>query len=97
LVPLLPFLKPLLKKNDLDAVVLRCGPNRLDALIYARALSDRSPGTHSLHLMENADHNFTKRQDEVVNVIMDWWEARRRGALKTGIWLTEINPGNAKL
>ncbi|XP_006462461.1 hypothetical protein AGABI2DRAFT_72188 [Agaricus bisporus var. bisporus H97] len=68
-----------------------------DAMIYARALSDRSPGTHSLHLMENADHNFTKRQDEVVKVILDWWEARQRGEVTTGIWLTEINPSTAKL
>lgn len=72
-------------------------PNRLDALIYARALSDRSPGIHSLHLTENADHNFTKRQDEVVNVVLEWWEARQRGTVKTGIWLTEINPSTSKL
>ena len=32
---------------------------RYDALIYARALTDRSPGTHNLHLVEDADHNFT--------------------------------------
>lgn len=30
-----------------------------DALIYARALGTRSPGTHNLHLIEDADHNFT--------------------------------------
>lgn len=32
---------------------------RYDALIYARALSHRNPGTHNLHLVEDADHNFT--------------------------------------
>src|SRR5882762_1051465 len=31
--------------------------SRYDALIYARALTNRSPGTHNLHLVENADHN----------------------------------------
>ncbi|KAF4577417.1 hypothetical protein EYR36_005405 [Pleurotus pulmonarius] len=61
-----------------------------DAVIYARALSNRTPGTHTLHLMEDADHNFTGRQDEVVDVILDWWEARSRGGLKSGLWLQGI-------
>ncbi|TFK39083.1 ectomycorrhiza-regulated esterase [Crucibulum laeve] len=61
-----------------------------DALIYARALSERTPGTHTLHLMEDADHNFTGRQDEVVDAILQWWEARRQGEIKTGIWQTGI-------
>ena len=30
-----------------------------DATIYARALGARSPGSHSLHLVEDADHNLT--------------------------------------
>ncbi|KAG6335616.1 hypothetical protein ID866_3473 [Astraeus odoratus] len=30
-----------------------------DAIIYARAFGARTPGTHVLHLMEDADHNFT--------------------------------------
>lgn len=71
--------------------------SRYDALIYARALSDRSPGTHSLHLMERADHNFTKRQDDVVSVILQWWAARQLGELRTGIWLTDVGPKDAKL
>ena len=33
--------------------------SRYDAVIYARALANRSPGTHNLHLVEEADHNFT--------------------------------------
>jgi hypothetical protein len=62
-----------------------------DALIYARALGNRSPGTHSLHLVEGADHNFTKRQDDVVNAILQWWDARQRGELPG------VEPKNAKL
>lgn len=31
---------------------------RFDALIYTRALAARSPGTHNLHVIEDADHNF---------------------------------------
>ncbi|KDR82423.1 hypothetical protein GALMADRAFT_237733 [Galerina marginata CBS 339.88] len=58
-----------------------------DALIYASALSDRSPGTHTLHLMENADHNFTGLQDNVVDAILQWWEARQRSEIKTGVWV----------
>ena len=30
-----------------------------DAIIYARAFGSRAPGTHALHLIEDADHNFT--------------------------------------
>ncbi|KAJ3507065.1 hypothetical protein NLJ89_g6512 [Agrocybe chaxingu] len=58
-----------------------------DALIYAEALGARSPGTHTLHLMEDADHNFTGRQDDVVDAVLQWWDVRRRGELKTGIWV----------
>ncbi|KIM42967.1 hypothetical protein M413DRAFT_443787 [Hebeloma cylindrosporum] len=61
-----------------------------DALIYARALSNRSPGTHTLNLMEGADHNFTGRQDDVVDAILQWWEVRRRGEIRTGIWVGGI-------
>ncbi|GLB38189.1 putative ectomycorrhiza-regulated esterase [Lyophyllum shimeji] len=58
-----------------------------DALIYTRALSNRAPGTHTLHFVEDADHNFTGRQDQVVDAILDWWAARERGELKTGVWV----------
>lgn len=61
-----------------------------DAMIYARALSDRTPGTHSLNFVEDADHNFTGRQDEVVDAILEWWVTRQRGELKTGVWLEGI-------
>lgn len=61
-----------------------------DALIYARALSSRSPGTHTLHLMEGADHNFTGRRDDVVDAILQWWDMRNLGEAKTGIWVDEI-------
>ncbi|KAH7919473.1 ectomycorrhiza-regulated esterase [Leucogyrophana mollusca] len=61
-----------------------------DATIYARAFGARSPGTHSLHLIEDADHNFTGRQDEVVDCILDWWDARDKGMLKTGMWMTGV-------
>ncbi|KAK0201542.1 Alpha/Beta hydrolase protein [Desarmillaria ectypa] len=57
-----------------------------DAVIYARALSNRDPGTHSLHLMEHADHNFIGRQDEVVATILEWWRAHEGGDLQPGIW-----------
>jgi len=61
-----------------------------DALIYARALSSRSPGTHTLHLMEDGDHNFTGRRDDVVDAILQWWDVRHRGEIKTGIWVEGI-------
>ena len=58
-----------------------------DALIYARALSSRSPGTHTLHLVEHADHNFTGRRDDVVEAILQWWNMRLVGEARTGIWV----------
>ncbi|THU96669.1 alpha/beta-hydrolase [Dendrothele bispora CBS 962.96] len=73
-----------------------------DGVIYARALNPRSPGTHNLHLMEDADHNFTGRQDEVVDTILEWWDKQQersitnggdgngQGSLKTGVWLSGI-------
>ncbi|KAF8904053.1 ectomycorrhiza-regulated esterase [Gymnopilus junonius] len=61
-----------------------------DALIYARALSKRNPGTHTLNLMEGADHNFTGRQDEVVEAILQWWSIRERREIKTEIWIADI-------
>ncbi|KAJ7600261.1 Alpha/Beta hydrolase protein [Mycena floridula] len=56
-----------------------------DAVIYAAAFGNRAK-SHSLHLDETADHNFTGRQDEVVDVILDWWATKQRGELKTGVW-----------
>ncbi|KAF7325189.1 Peptidase-S9 domain-containing protein [Mycena kentingensis (nom. inval.)] len=60
-----------------------------DALIYARALGGRQPGTHTLCMMEEGDHNFTGRQDEVVGYILDWWDALGRGEVTvSGVWGT---------
>jgi len=62
-----------------------------DALIYARALSTRSPGTHTLNMVEDADHNFTGRQDQVVDYILEWWDLYKRGELKSsGLWMTGV-------
>ncbi|KAF9265273.1 alpha/beta-hydrolase [Marasmius fiardii PR-910] len=59
-----------------------------DAIIYARALGSRSPGTHNLHYVEGADHNFSGIQDTIVEVILDWWRKKKSGTLTTGIWMT---------
>lgn len=61
-----------------------------DALIYARAFGSRTPGTHVLHLMEDAGHNFSGRQDEVVDVILEWLEGHHSGALVTGVLRTGV-------
>ncbi|KAH0832138.1 Alpha/Beta hydrolase protein [Lanmaoa asiatica] len=50
-----------------------------DAVIYARIFGARAPGTHNLHLIEDADHNFTGRQDEIVDCILEWWEGKMFG------------------
>ncbi|KAL1743670.1 Alpha/Beta hydrolase protein [Schizophyllum fasciatum] len=57
-----------------------------DAVIYARALGGRTPGTHTLHLMEGAGHNFEGRTEELVNDIVRWWYLRSRGQLRDGVW-----------
>ncbi|KAG0704852.1 ectomycorrhiza-regulated esterase [Suillus ampliporus] len=61
-----------------------------DAVLYSRIFGARTPGTHSLHLIEEADHNFTNRQDEIVDCILGWWDAHDQGRLKTGIWMTGV-------
>ncbi|KAM0792150.1 hypothetical protein ACM66B_004848 [Microbotryomycetes sp. NB124-2] len=43
-----------------------------DAHTYHRILSQRSPGTHTLSLVEGAGHNFVKPFDEPVNSILKW-------------------------
>ncbi|KAL1692023.1 Alpha/Beta hydrolase protein [Schizophyllum commune] len=57
-----------------------------DAVIYARALGGRTPGTHTLHLMEGAGHNFEGRTEELVGDIVGWWNLRTRGGLRDGVW-----------
>ncbi|PBK64065.1 ectomycorrhiza-regulated esterase [Armillaria solidipes] len=58
-----------------------------NAVLYAKALSKRSPGTHSLHFMEHADHTYTGQHAEVVQTIVDWWDSHLKGRLWTGIWM----------
>ncbi|KDQ14982.1 hypothetical protein BOTBODRAFT_299924 [Botryobasidium botryosum FD-172 SS1] len=57
-----------------------------DAILIAKAVSGRVPGTHSLKLSENADHNFVGHYDEVVETVLDWWKELEAGSLKDGIW-----------
>jgi len=61
-----------------------------DALIYARAFGARNPGTHQLCYVEEADHNFTGLQDDVVVTILEWLSILEGNALTTGIWQTGI-------
>ncbi|KAG5637882.1 hypothetical protein H0H81_002845 [Sphagnurus paluster] len=69
-----------------------------DALIYTRALSNRTPGTHVLNFMEDTDHIFTGRKDKVVETILVWWATKERGDLKTGVWVEpEHNSPKPKL
>ncbi|KAK0237500.1 Alpha/Beta hydrolase protein [Armillaria nabsnona] len=56
-----------------------------DAVLYAKTLSNRHPGTHTLHLMEHTDHNYNGRHDEVVRTILDWWDTRLKGKLQSGV------------
>ncbi|GJE97189.1 alpha/beta hydrolase [Phanerochaete sordida] len=72
-----------------------------DAYIYARALGARSPGTHNLCLVEEADHNFTGLQDDVVATVLEWLRMLDNDMLKTGVWKTGVRympkPGPSKL
>lgn len=70
------------------------GLNSYDALIYGHALSHRPRGTHTLHLMENAGHNYIGHHDEVVDSILQWWTVRKEGKLSTGIWIPQAEIRN---
>ncbi|KAH9950554.1 ectomycorrhiza-regulated esterase [Amylocystis lapponica] len=61
-----------------------------DSIIYTRALAPRSPGTHTLCILEDADHNFTGLADEVVATILEWWHKLERKELQTGLWHTGL-------
>ncbi|TFK73187.1 alpha/beta-hydrolase [Pluteus cervinus] len=58
-----------------------------DAFIYASILGKRTPGTHTLRIVEDADHNFTNRQDDVVNTILGWLDVRQRNGIIKPIWI----------
>ncbi|KAK2465306.1 hypothetical protein APHAL10511_002660 [Amanita phalloides] len=64
-----------------------------DALIYAKALGARTQGTHSLHLIEGADHNFIGYHEALIDSILDWWDLREQQGLKSGIWLPNFYQG----
>jgi len=65
-----------------------------DAVLYSRALGIRSPGTHNICLIEDADHNFTRpgSRETVVNTVLEWYEAVQKGECKTGVWETGVRP-----
>ncbi|KAG9047671.1 hypothetical protein FS837_001747 [Tulasnella sp. UAMH 9824] len=63
-----------------------------DAMIYARAFSNRPTATHTLHYVEGADHNFIGHYDEVVDTILGWWDQKTKGKLKDGVWLAGVKP-----
>jgi len=63
-----------------------------DAIIYAQAFGARTPGTHNLCIVEEADHNFTGIADEVVSTVLEWWSMLERKELRTGIWHTGVKP-----
>ena len=45
------------------------GITRYDAILWANAMSHRTPGTHQLHLIEEANHNLTRVRARLSNVI----------------------------
>ncbi|KAI0699121.1 ectomycorrhiza-regulated esterase [Cytidiella melzeri] len=61
-----------------------------DAIIYSRAFGARSPGTHQLYYVEEADHNFTGMQDHVAETILEWLGMLEGNTLSTGIWHTGV-------
>ncbi|KAI0335937.1 alpha/beta-hydrolase [Cubamyces sp. BRFM 1775] len=61
-----------------------------DAFIYARIYGARSPGTHTLRYVEEADHNFTGMPEEVVEPVLEWLSQLDRGECKAGVWHTGV-------
>jgi hypothetical protein len=42
-------------------------------------------------MVEDADHNFTGRQDQVVDHILEWWNFYEQRELKSsGLWMTGV-------
>lgn len=69
-----------------------------DAVIYTQAFDNRSPGTIVLNFIEEADHNYTGRKDEVVDTIINWWAVHKKGELKSGVWsCASKSSGNSRL
>lgn len=65
-----------------------------DGVLYSRAFGNRSPGTHSLCLIEDADHGFTRsgNREKVIDNILKWCETVQSGECKTGVWETGVRP-----
>lgn len=63
-----------------------------EAMILARAFSNRPNATHTLHFVEKADHSFVGHYDEVVETILGWWDQKTTGTLKDGVWLAGVKP-----
>ncbi|EJF63394.1 ectomycorrhiza-regulated esterase [Dichomitus squalens] len=61
-----------------------------DAFIFGRIYGARSPGTHTLRYVEEADHNFTGMPDEVNDTILEWMAQQERNELTTGLWHTGL-------
>ncbi|SGY40497.1 BQ5605_C003g02386 [Microbotryum silenes-dioicae] len=64
-----------------------------DAYSYHKILSQRSPGTHTLSIVEGETHNYTKPFREPVNSIMSWLEK----VDGKGTPSTSDGPGKARL
>lgn len=65
-----------------------------DAVLYSGAFGNRSPGTHNLYLIEDADHNFTRpgNREAVVEAILGWYEIVGAGKCRAGVWETGVRP-----
>ncbi|KDQ06802.1 hypothetical protein BOTBODRAFT_120994 [Botryobasidium botryosum FD-172 SS1] len=64
-----------------------------DSILLSQAMSGRTPGTHVLHVVENADHNFISCFNEVIETILAWWDEKEKGLLKDGIWGAGLGRG----
>ncbi|CAL1713224.1 unnamed protein product [Somion occarium] len=57
-----------------------------EAVLFARTVEARTPGTHNLCFVENADHNFVGCTEVIIGVILEWLAVGDRKELKTGLW-----------
>ncbi|KAI0822246.1 alpha/beta-hydrolase [Trametes gibbosa] len=61
-----------------------------DAFVWAQIYGARTPGTHTLRYVEEADHNFTGIPEVVVETVLGWLKQQDRHELKTGVWQTGV-------
>ncbi|EJD50377.1 alpha/beta-hydrolase [Auricularia subglabra TFB-10046 SS5] len=58
----------------------------VDAELYDDDLRHRSPGKHTLYLVEGANHTYDNDREEVIRAVIGWWAVREQGLISNTRW-----------